>query len=68
MPKLVLRTCLSMLMLVYELEFRSSTASYIEIGAIVINDPPPTPIESVFRPVRLIPTSPEATDAGLLSY
>ena len=55
-------------MLVYELEFRSSTASYIEIGAIVINDPPPTPIESVFRPVRLIPTSPEATDAGLLSY
>ena len=55
-------------MFVYELEFRSSSASYIEIGAIVIFDPPPAAIESVLRPVRHIPTSPEATDAGLLSY
>ena len=55
-------------MLVYELEFRSSSASYIVISAIVIFDPFSTSIQRRFEVVRLIPTSPEATDAGLLLH
>ena len=43
MPKRVIRTRLSILMLVYEVEFRSSSASYIVIGAIVIFRPPSAP-------------------------
>ena len=68
MLKRVIRTCLSILMLVYELEFRSLSASYIVNGAIVIFDPLPHPIRRRLEVVRLIPTFPEATDAGLLSY
>ena len=68
MLKRVIRTCLSILMFVYELEFRSSSASYIVIDTFVIFDPPPHPHRRHFVVVRLIPTSPEATDAGLLSY
>ena len=41
MLKRVIRTCLPILMLVYELEFRSSSASYIVIDTIVIFDPLP---------------------------
>ena len=41
MPKRVVRTCLSILMLVYELEFRSSCASYIVVNTIVIFRPLP---------------------------
>ena len=68
MLKRVIRTCLSILMLVYELEFRSSPASYIVIDTIVIFDPLPHPVQRHFEVVRLIPAFPEATDAGLLSY
>ena len=68
MLKEVIRTCLPILMLVYELEFRSSSASYIVIDTIVIFDPLPHPIQHRFEVVRLIPAFPEATDAGLLSY
>ena len=68
MLKRVIRTCLSILMLVYELEFRSLSASYIVNGAIVIFGPLPHPIQRRLEVVRLIPTFPKATEAGLLSY
>ena len=68
MLKRVIRTCLSILMLVYELEFRSSSASYILINTIVVSTPFRTPVRCRYEVVRLIPTFPEATDAGLLSY
>ena len=68
MLKRVIITCFSILMLVYELEFRSSSASYILIAIIVVSTPFRTPIQRRFEVVRLIPTSPEATDAGLLLY
>ena len=48
MLKRVIRTCLSILMLVYELEFRSSSASYIVIDTIVIFDPLPHPHPTSF--------------------
>ena len=51
MLKRVIRTCLPILMLVYELEFRSLSASYIVNGAIVIFDPLHIPIEGVLRSV-----------------
>ena len=43
MPKRVIRTCLYILRLVYELEFRSPSASYIVVGAILIFRPPSAP-------------------------
>ena len=48
MLKRVIRTCLPILMLVYELEFRSSSASYIVNGAVVIFDPLPHPNPTSF--------------------